>query len=132
MKNMRILIVDDDYISRTKLKGVLSAHGDCDSAPDGDIALQLFAKAHKEKMPYDLITVDIEMEGMNGQELVHLLRAWEEKNGIQDPAKVKVIMITVKKEIKEVTKSFFEGCNAYCAKPITPEAILKALGEIKS
>ncbi len=32
---MRVLIVDDDFISRRLLQKILSAHGDCDIAVDG-------------------------------------------------------------------------------------------------
>lgn len=124
---MRVLIIDDDYVTRAKLKGILSKCGDCDGAPDGETAVQLFKKAHGESAPYELITVDIEMKGMDGQEVVQAIREWEKDNKVPAGQKAKILMITVKKEIKEVSNAYFEGCDAYCVKPFTPETIADSL-----
>ena len=80
---MRVLVVDDDYVSRTKLKALLtSLGGDCDALPDGEMVIKMFEKAHEESVPYDLITMDVEMPGMSGQEVVQKIRESESSNGI--------------------------------------------------
>ena len=35
---MKILIVEDDFVSRTKVEALLSLYGNCDTAEDGDQA----------------------------------------------------------------------------------------------
>ena len=46
---MRILVVDDDYTCRIKLKTMFAKYGDTDAAPNGDIALMLFEEALDEE-----------------------------------------------------------------------------------
>ncbi|MEI8011536.1 MAG: response regulator [Candidatus Omnitrophota bacterium] len=127
---MRILVVDDDYVSRVKLMAILNPYGQCDSAPDGDIALKLCEAAHKELVPYDLITMDIEMPGMNGQAVVDQVRKIEEALKIDGSQAVKILMVTVKAALKDVSTAYYRGCNGYLKKPTTPEDIKHALEDI--
>ncbi len=125
---MRILIVDDDYVSRTKLKALLAPCGDCDAVPDGALAVSMFEKAHQESVPYDLITMDIDMPGMSGQETVQKIRQWEHdqrayRNGAGE---ARVLMVTVKKDPKAIVASFRDGCEWYLIKPVTPEKLRDA------
>ncbi len=127
---MRILVVDDDYVSRVKLATILNSYGQCDSAPSGEIALMLFEEAHKELVPYDLITMDIEMPGMSGQETTDKIRKVEQALQLGAQQAVKILMVTVKTAFKEVSSSYNRGCNGYLTKPATPEEIKSALVEI--
>ena len=127
---MRILIVDDDYVSRTKLKVILSGHGDCDAVANGQLAVAMFQAAHEEKVPYDLITMDIAMPGMSGQDAVREIRSAESSLAVGGEEKVKILMITAKKDMKNVAESYYEGCEGYVTKPITPESIAGSLKEI--
>ena len=124
---MRILVVDDDYVSRVKLVTILNTYGQCDSAPDGEIALKLVEAAHKELVPYDLITMDIEMPGMNGQEVVDHIRKIEQALQIGGDKGSKILMVTVKAALKDVSASYYRGCNGYLIKPTQPEAIKQVL-----
>jgi CheY-like chemotaxis protein len=126
---MRILVVDDDYVSRVKLAELLAPYGHRDSSPNGEIAIKLFEEAHKELAPYDLVTMDIGMPGMSGQEVLACLREREKSWGIPPSAAVKIIMITGKESPKDVISSYYEGCDGYLAKPIKPEGLNKALAE---
>ena len=127
---MRILVVDDDYVSRTKLKSLLSAYGDCDAVPNGEIALQMFEKAFKESVPYNLITMDIEMPDLSGQEVVHSIRQWELENKVKPSQQVKILMITIKNDVNDIMSSFKEGCEWYLTKPVTPENLREALAKV--
>ena len=129
---MRILIVDDDYISRLKLKSLLSEYGDCDAVPDGELCLKMFKIAHDESFPYGLITMDIDMPKMWGQEVVKKIREWEHTHKEYLAEKhVKILMITVLKDIKDALTSFKEGCTGYMTKPVTTETLEKALEKIE-
>jgi two-component system chemotaxis response regulator CheY len=129
---MRILIIDDDYISRTKLKTILSQHGDCDSIHDGELALSMFENAHKESVPYELITVDIEMPFMNGKEVVGQIRKIEKDIGVTDKEDlVKIIMVSVKDDSDNIIDSFNSGCEGYIIKPVTPDKIFEQLQKLK-
>ena len=128
---MRILIVDDDYVSRLKLKSLLSRYGDCDAVPDGELALKMFTVAHDESVPYDLITMDIDMPKMWGQEVVKKIREWEANYGnYLAKSNVHILMVSVKKEVTDALTSLREGCTGYMTKPVTPERLERALGKI--
>ncbi|NTV29949.1 MAG: response regulator [Candidatus Omnitrophica bacterium] len=127
---MRILVVDDDYVSRVKLSTQLSEYGQCDNAPNGEIAVRLFAAAHKEMAPYDLVTMDIEMPDMSGQATVQAMRDIEQalkQHGVQE---TKILMVTAKTALKEVAESYSQGCNGYLTKPTTSAEIVKALQDL--
>jgi len=126
---MRILVVDDDYVSRVKLAQLLAPYGHRDSSPNGEIAIRLFEEAHKELAPYDLVTMDIGMPGMNGQEVLACLRERERGWGIPRETAAKIIMITGRDSAKDVMSSYYEGCDGYLTKPIKSEALGKALAE---
>ena len=122
---MRILTVDDDYVSRVKLKTLLSAYGECDTVANGELAVQMAKAAEEESVPYDLITVDIDMPGMRGPQVVHEVRQFESHT------EIKVLMVTGKTDaIKEVMASYNEGCDWCIKKPVNPENLKEALEKI--
>jgi two-component system chemotaxis response regulator CheY len=128
---MRILVVDDEYVSRTKLKVLLTKYGDCDAAPDGDIALRLLAKSYQEGMPYDLVTMDINMPGMSGQEVVRGIRELEDKQADTGRRiESKILMITASDDSKEIMSSFREGAEWYLVKPVTPDKVVEAMKKL--
>ena len=124
---MRILIVDDDYISRTQLKALLSGYGDCDAVPEGRLALEMIECSYNENVPYDLITMDIDMPGMIGQEVVREIRNLEANQKVDFSEEVKILMITVKDDPKSIMTSFKEGCEWVLKKPVTPDQIKETL-----
>ncbi len=128
---MRALIVDDDYVSRSKLKALLAPYADCDAAPDGPIALQLFQKAHQEHCPYDLITMDIDMPGMNGQQTLQEIRRWEAEHKAYNSKKAKVLMVTVRDDPEDIVLSFRESCEWYLIKPVNAEKLRNALQRLE-
>lgn len=132
---MRILIVDDDYFSRVKLKAMLSRYGDCDAMPGGNVALEMFLRAHSEGVPYDLVTLDIDMPDMPGQDVLLQMRSWERDNKQTTGDGVPVLMITVMEDATSVVTSFMEGCHWYLVKPLSREKLenaLRSLGLLES
>ena len=127
---MRSLVVDDDYVSRTKLKTLLSPYGDSDAVPTGDIALRMFQIGHDEKIPYDLITMDIDMPGLKGQDVVKKIWQWEKAREIYMTDQVKILMVTVKNDSENIISSFKEGCDGFLIKPVTPDKLSQALAKM--
>jgi two-component system, chemotaxis family, chemotaxis protein CheY len=124
---MRILIVDDDYINRTKLKVILTAYGDCDAVPNGEMAVEIFTEAHRENFPYELISIDIGLPGIQGTEVLARMRQWEDAQGIAVGDGAKIVMVTSSDEPTDVKDSFREGCESYVKKPATRESMASAL-----
>ncbi len=128
---MRILIVDDDFVSRAKLGALLCDYGVCFVAGDGHQALDMFEKAHDQSVNYDLITMDIDMPGMSGHEVLSRIREWEEAHHVyQQGHCAKVLMSTSLQSRTDIVSSFREGCEGYLRKPVTPEKLAEALAAI--
>jgi PAS domain S-box-containing protein len=84
----RILCVDDNAINREIVKRQIEAwHLLCDTAINAAEALSMLKKAAAEGKPYDLALVDFVMPGMNGVEMVQILRQ------LRDISKTPVIML---------------------------------------
>ncbi len=127
---MRILIVDDSLLMRDSMGDLLKEHGRCDNAPNGEIAAMLLKVALESGVPYDLVTMDIEMPGLSGQQTVAKLRQTEASLGIKGDREVKILMSTSRNEMEMVSFSYYEGCNGYINKPPTQEKITKALKDL--
>ena len=125
---MRILIVDDDLTGRTYLKSLLASFGDVDSAPNGDLALRMVEAAFKEMSPYDLITMDIGLPDIDGQEVVQVIRDIERRSWKHGRIREsKIIMISAKNDAKNIMTSFSSGCEDYLVKPVAPEELFRAI-----
>jgi DNA-binding response OmpR family regulator len=128
---MKILIVDDELISRQKLAVQLRKKGHCDLAEDGMAAYEMFRRAFENDDAYDLITLDFNMPGISGPELLEKIRNFEERNGIVSREKwVKVVMVTAKDDTKSVMSSYLSGCEEYLVKPFNPEELKKCLAKL--
>lgn len=117
------MIAEGDFICRRLLKNLLSAHGQCDIAVDGQEVLQAFKMAHQEETPYDLLCLDILLPENNGLEIWNSIRTYEKKHEIQEASRIKIIMSSVLDSYKDNLVSFREECEAYLAKPITKEKL---------
>ena len=128
---MKILIVDDEYVSRKKAEKLLSEFGDCDVATDGIEAYEMFVQAHQEDNPYDLITMDIVMPDMDGISALKNIREFEKSNKITYRKGVKIIMLTMADDSDTMFSSFYELCGAYIVKPITKEKLVNAINQLE-
>lgn len=128
---MRILIAEDDFISRTIMKKYLDHFGECDVAIDGEEAVALFKIAMDESRPYGLITLDIMMPKMDGQNALKEIRSIESDKKIYGGDGVKVIMTTALSDKGNVLNAFKSQCEAYLIKPIDKNKIIAELKKLK-
>lgn len=115
---MKILIVEDDFVSRKFMTKFLSKYGVCQTAEDGEQAVKMYKDAAEKQRPYDLICLDIVMPRMDGYKTLELIRNYEEEQGIASQEGVKVIMTTGMEVGTNISKAFELGCVAYTSKPI--------------
>lgn len=128
---MRILVVEDDLVSRLVMTGSLNKFGTCDVASDGVEAVAACELALKEGKPYDLISLDIMMPNMDGQEALGKIRDLETEHGILPGMGSKIIMTTALSDIKNVSKAFKSECDGYVTKPIDNEKLMDKLRELE-
>lgn len=102
----RILLVDDEQIARENLSIVFEADGyEVQAVGNG-----LEAVAAMEKKPADVVVSDLKMEGMDGMELLQVLRQrWPD---------TKVIMLTGYATVKTAVAAMRRGADQYLGKPV--------------
>ena len=121
---MKTLIVEDDFLSRKLMLAYLSPLGECDIAANGSEAIEAFMMANDTGKHYDLITLDIMMPEMSGQEVLKRIRRIEEEQGI---AAAKIIMTTALTDANNVMDAFKSQCEGYLVKPIESEKLRRLL-----
>jgi two-component system, chemotaxis family, chemotaxis protein CheY len=128
---MRILIVEDDFLSRRVLTKYLAPFGDCEIAVNGIEAVEAFTQALAGRSRYGLVCLDIVIPGMDGQEVLKTIRQKEKEAGILPKKEVKVIMTTALQTPKDVFDAFYQGgCTSYLTKPVERKTLLKLLEDL--
>jgi two-component system chemotaxis response regulator CheY len=114
--NKRVLIIDDNGVSRSLLRLLLQEEGfiDIDEASSGEQGLR-----QAERMEPELVFLDIEMPRMGGLEVLVTLRKLI-------PGAV-VIMVTSNADRMTVQAAADEGASGYILKPFTQRTVLQAL-----
>lgn len=111
MASAKILIVDDEMIMRESLSGWLERDGhSVQTAGSGEEAL---AKCRENR--FDILLVDIKMEGMSGLEVLRRI-----KEGDSDVA---VVMITAYGSIATAIEAMKNGAADYMLKPFDPNEL---------
>ena len=104
---MKILIADDDLISRKMLAGVLTAWGHAVAvAADGLEAWRLLQEGGPE-----LAILDWMMPGLDGAELCRRLRK------MQTPTPVYIILLTSRNAKADIVTGLEAGANDYVVRP---------------
>jgi diguanylate cyclase (GGDEF)-like protein/PAS domain S-box-containing protein len=104
----RLLVVDDEFASRTALSRRLERRGySVDAVEDAGEALDKLLRDR-----YDLVLLDQMMPGMSGLDLLRLLRA------TYSPAELPVIMVTAVDNNERIVEALEEGANDYVVKPV--------------
>jgi len=111
MGSTKILIVDDELIMRESLAGWLERDGhDIQTAASGEEALEKLKQAR-----FDILLVDIKMEGMSGLDVLKQVKD-------SDP-EVAIVMITAYGSISTAIEAMKNGAYDYLLKPFDPNEL---------
>ena len=124
---MKILIAEDDFVSRRLMHKLLMPYGKCDIASDGQKALETFSMSLEANRPFDLVCLDIMMPEMDGLDVLNEIRKKEKEKGINDDDRTKIIMTTALNDSDSVIRAARSQCNGYLVKPIDKKKLIKQL-----
>ncbi|QUH25575.1 response regulator [Serpentinicella alkaliphila] len=127
---MRILIAEDDMVSRKFLNKFLSQYGECDLVVDGLEAIDAYMMSLKDDEPYELVCLDIMMPKVDGVKVLKAIKDLENQKGVSVNGGAKIIMTTALSEAQFVQKAFQYGCDAYASKPIDIEKLEQVLDKL--
>lgn len=127
MKDLKILIVEDDFSSRFLLQKFLEPYGTCYIAINGKEAVEAVKTAIDTNEPYNLICLDIMMPEMDGHDALREIRKTEEENGILSSEGAKIIMTTALGDMKNINRAYHNLCDGYLTKPVSKSKLLENL-----
>jgi HD-like signal output (HDOD) protein/CheY-like chemotaxis protein len=127
---VKFLIVDDELVSRTKLGAILGAIGECRAVDSGKAAISAVREALEAGAPFDLITLDIAMPGMDGTEVLFEIRNLEDSIKLGRPTRAKILMITAQTDRDSLITCVQAGCDDYVVKPFDPTIIMQRLQKL--
>jgi CheY-like chemotaxis protein/HPt (histidine-containing phosphotransfer) domain-containing protein len=113
LQNVHILIVDDNATNRMILTKSISAYG-CRAAvaESGQEALEMVQAAHAAGDPYQVMLLDMQMPGMDGERTLTGLKR------LPVGAEVRVVMLTSMGRRGDASRLESLGCSGYLVKPV--------------
>ena len=126
---MKILIVEDEFVSRLVLQKILSSFGESHIAKDGLEALEALKVALGRNAPYDIVTLDIMMPNLNGASTLRAIREIEEKSSSDH--KVNIIFTSSLGMHESELPPLDSRTEVYLQKPITTASIKSALKSLQ-
>ncbi|THB78917.1 MAG: response regulator [Desulfobacteraceae bacterium] len=127
---MKILVVDDELVSRKKMMKIVDGLGRCEAAEDGRAAISSVQTALEKWELFDLITLDISMPDMSGTEVLSTIRDLETARGLTADEKAKILMVTAHSDVESV-KACVGKCDAYIIKPFNKDVLTEKLKKLK-
>ncbi len=115
-KPYRVLVVDDSATMRRIISQQLKseAYDICGEAADGEEAFQMY----KELEP-DVVTLDINMPVMDGNEALKKILDWDKE--------AKILMLTSEGQKQTVVDSISNGAKGYIVKPPNKANVCKSV-----
>ncbi len=127
---MKILIVDDEPVSRQILIKMLSEFAECESAENGIQALAAYKKGWEDWAPFDLMTLDITMPDMDGRKVLQTIRTIENEKKVPRGKRLKILMTSAHVDKETIITCVKMGCDDYISKPFDKETIVKKIMKV--
>ena len=127
---MKILVVDDEMVSREKMKMIMGHFGQCEAVENGADAVEKFVSAWNSWSPFDLISLDVQMPEMSGVEVLNRIRGMEREKNVPESKRVKIVMVTARSDKDTIMTSIQAGCNDYVVKPFDKTIVAKKLTKL--
>ena len=123
---MKILVVDDDLVSRKKMMKILTDFGQCEDIKNGKAAIGAVKTALENWKLYNLITLDISLPDISGIKVLSIIRKLEEERGLEPKEKSKILIVTSHSD-SETVKACIGKCDGYMIKPINKNVMVEKM-----
>lgn len=121
---MKILVADDELVSRKKLQKILKDVGECEAVMDGISAVEACRDAWENSSPFDLVILDILMPEMDGTEALRAIRRLEDESDVPKDRRAKIFMVTVQSDKETILTCVKAGCDDFITKPFTYDTVI--------
>jgi len=120
MKKITLVIVDDHHLFRRGVINTFLLEDDLEvlgEAANGDEALAII-----RKMRPQVVVMDVNLPGMNGQQVTRQVM----REGLTS----RIILLTAYDDIEQVIHSMRAGAAAFCAKNVHPEKLIQIVRNV--
>ena len=119
IKNLRILIVDDNRTNRTILIKMLKSFGcKAEAVSSGAEAIKMLKSASHAGNPFDIVLLDMMMPGMSGEHTTIIIKNTPEISS------TKILILSSLGGIGDITNMKSIGCDGYLVKPVKQSLLL--------
>jgi len=126
---MKILVVDDELVSRKKMMKIIANFGQCEGVKNGQAAISAVKTALEDWKLYNLITLDISTPDISGTKVLSTIRQLEKERGLDAEEKAKILMVTSHSDI-ETVKACVGKCDGYVIKPFNKDVLVQKMKKI--
>jgi DNA-binding NarL/FixJ family response regulator len=120
MDKIKLLIVDDHPLFRQGVVDALSLESDMEvvaQSASGDEALKQIRSLHP-----DIAVMDINLPGMNGQQVTHQV--------VQEKLPTRILLLTGYDDFEQAVHAAQAGAAAYCAKDVEPQKLTEIIRNV--
>ncbi|MBT3188786.1 MAG: response regulator transcription factor [Anaerolineae bacterium] len=120
MEKIKLVVVDDHPLFRQGVVDALSLEPDMTvigQASSGEEALEMI-----QALAPDVAVLDVNLPGMNGQQITHRV--------VQKKLKTRILLLTGYDDLEQALHAALAGAAAYCAKEIGPKRLIESIREI--
>ncbi len=118
---LSILVAEDNEINALLARALLQKLGHRPQVvASGQAAMESFQAAHSAGLPYDLILMDVRMEGIDGLEATRRIRAIEQRSGAP---RTRIVALTANAFPEHREECLNAGMDGFLSKPLDREKL---------
>ncbi len=125
-RTVRILLVEDNLINQKVMGQILSKRPavSLESVESGEDALELLCRER-----FDLVLMDLQLEGMSGIEAVRRIR---ELSNSATPRSVVVVILSGYSDREQQRLATVAGADRYLLKPVDMQLLAQLIEQVRS
>src|SRR5580692_1363195 len=117
MKQIGVLLIEDNFLARIALRSVLSGHSQISvvgEACDGEQGIELY-----RTLAPDVVVLDLRLPRISGFEVISLLR--------QPPKPARIVVLSNYHGSEDIYRAVESGAMAYLTKDVSGEELINAI-----